>query len=100
MSTSNRCRCVFHPNHVPAFVAWAATQGWESVPPKGAYEVLRLVKGREVLPYYQRENTQHITIHDAGADLFVEWLNAAHRSAKLAKRAARRAAKAAGKVAP
>lgn len=69
-----RARHLFHPSHIPAFVAWAGARGYVRETPRGEYEVLRLRRDREVLSYYQRNRTQHITIHDDGARLFLRWL--------------------------
>ncbi len=93
MSAENRSRVAFAPTMVTEFVVWARSQGYESVPPKGHHEVLRLVGNGQVLPYYRRDGRTYITIHDAGADLFYEWEREKRRQGKHAHRMMRMAKK-------
>lgn len=57
-------RNLLHKSKMEAFAQWAETQGWlrESIPPKAAYQVLRLYKNGQRLVYYARQKpTDHIT---------------------------------------
>ena len=59
-----------HPNHLPEFVAYAATRGYEVEPTRGVYERLRIRKpdGRPII-FFQRDRTDHLTVPFDGAEL-------------------------------
>lgn len=58
-------RSTFHASKLAAFVRWAKSQGYESQPTKGAYEVARLAhqdSGDAPLIFYKRDRTDHVTV--------------------------------------
>ena len=70
-----------HMDKIDAFAAWAEGRGYRREPTKGAYEVLRLRKGKEApLLYYRRErlnvsggSPKHATSRGAGNALLRAW---------------------------
>ena len=73
-------RALLHLTKVEEFAAWAETQGWERLPAKGVYEVLRLRKnhpGAKPTIFYRRERSDHATIgwdQGQGNALVHRWL--------------------------
>lgn len=64
-----------HLSKLDDFAAWAATRGWERVPTKGRYEVLRLRQdGQDDIVYFKRENAEYATMVGKGSVLVYEWL--------------------------
>ena len=61
---------------VPEFVEWLRSQGWETVPTKGAWEMVRMCDpvGRLLL-IFDKRTKEHATIQNEYVHLIEEWLN-------------------------
>lgn len=59
-------RNLLHINKVDSFARWMEERGWLSVPTKGVYEVLRLVKAGEkpIILYKKGGANQHVSIEN------------------------------------
>lgn len=61
------------------FVAYCVAQGWESVPPKGVWEVARLKRGKTIAIVWKRASNDagtpltHLTLDRYGEVLFDQW---------------------------
>ena len=69
-----RDRCFLHVNKLEEFTAWATSIGYERVPTKGIYEVLRLQpKAGPVLIWWKRDRSDHATSAKREAKLVRRW---------------------------
>jgi hypothetical protein len=58
-------RALLHLTKIDEFAEWATARGWERLPPRGHYEVLRLrydQPGERPIIFYRREGSDHATI--------------------------------------
>ena len=69
-------RDLLHLTKLLKFKEWMEEDGWESVPVKGEYEVLRLIKLKEKpVIFYSRLGGQHASIDDNFVPLVRRFLN-------------------------
>lgn len=82
---SNRRRDLLHYAKLDEFSSWAFSQGWQNQHLNGAYEVLRMRRGDEIVIYYRKNSNQsgkaepdggstHITSFGRGTKLVEEWM--------------------------
>lgn len=59
-------RCLLHISKLNEFALWMEKQGWLSIPTKGDFEILRLVKqGEKPVILYQRFGCDHASIPES-----------------------------------
>ncbi len=68
-------RSRLHHTKIEEFAVWAIAQGFQRLPTKGDYEVLRLKKdGRDPVIMYKRLSTDHVSTFGYGSVLVNRWL--------------------------
>ena len=67
-------RCKLHLSKLADFARWANSVGFQQLPTKGEYEVLRLKHGESpVLIWHRRDGTDHATSAVREARLVRKW---------------------------
>ncbi len=57
-------RCLLHQSKLDLFKRWLSSKGYEILPTKGIYEVLRAKKDKEtVIVFRKAQVKEHLTVH-------------------------------------
>lgn len=79
-----RARGLVAIERLPAFLAFLVAGGWRSTRTVAEEEVLRVVRGAEVLRFTRRRGARHLTTWGAGLDLARRFVNVDKRRARRA----------------
>ena len=72
------------------FLRWLEKKGWRVDPPRGEYEVIRMVKKGEdsiIIHFRDRTKTGYFTVHGKGERLCRQWLKAREEERKSRQKA-------------
>ena len=69
-------RCLLHQSKLELLKWWLSANGYEIVPTKGIYEVLRAKKEKEtVIVFKQSDKTEHFTVQQKDYRLIRRFIN-------------------------
>jgi hypothetical protein len=67
-------RCYIHYTKLDEFREWLKSKGWNHVPVRGEYEELRVWKKGEIVIFWKRLRSDHLTSSGTGTILSIQFL--------------------------